>query len=148
MDSNQVFKNQSIRYIDPIIQARLDAIENSYQVINWFSSFTSGTETIPTVQLTFVVVGKDCTCYMPAAQITRLTLGTVSYESDSIAPNALWPPSTGMTIVKGIDAVGLSSGYRMGNTGVLSIFKNASGAGNWSINVTGWDDTVTAYKLL
>lgn len=86
MDSNQVFQG-TLRYKNKIIENRIKAINDRYEVINLNTTFTSGTITTPNVVIQMVKNSRNITCHIEAIQVAVGGGGmTSAFFSNSFLP--------------------------------------------------------------
>lgn len=143
MNSNQVFRNKSARYIDSIVQGKIDTINDRYEVINWVSNFTSTTESIVSVQIIFIRNGNDITVEIPNRSIIRTVIGTNAYISDSNVPTRLQNTGEG-AIIRIVDGGVIRHSY-VRITANMAIFRNVSATGTWQIGTSGFMQSSYGY---
>lgn len=84
--SNQVFSNPVFRYIDPLVQAQIDAIKAEYEEVNQSTAFSNNAQSTATLTLEFVRNGRSCNIFVPQSIVTLGAAESPIWTSDLAVP--------------------------------------------------------------
>lgn len=103
--SNQVWAGEDLRYVDPVIDAELDVLEDHNEEIIWQTTFTNNGETTALLDVSLVRNGRQVIVTMPASNMTLTGTPDPFFVSDIQLPVDFQPSTIQQQLLRTRDAV-------------------------------------------